>query len=215
MAQLRRVVAVGCPHHITQRGNFRRDVFYDDEDRSTYLDLLARYGCEAQLEILGFCLMSNHIHRIAVPSRLDSMAIAMRDTHQAYSRWLNIRLRRRGHTRQNRYFSCPLDPAHAAYAMRYVEFNPVRTSMVESVLDYRWSSARAHCGLDAATAQLNLSGWQFRYSAQQWAEVLGLGFRHSGDLDRLRQATRTGRPFGTPDFVAEWEERLERTLHPR
>lgn len=158
MAQLQRVVAVGCPHHITQRGNFRRDVFFDDEDRSTYLGLLARYSSEAQLEILGFCLMSNHIHLIAVPLRPDSMAIAMRNTHQSYSRWLNIRLRRRGHVWQNRYFSCPLDPAHAAYAMRYVEFNPVRARLAESVLDYPWSSARAHCGMETGTPHLDLSG---------------------------------------------------------
>ena len=31
MAQLRRVVAAGCPRHIAQRGNRRRDVFYDVE----------------------------------------------------------------------------------------------------------------------------------------------------------------------------------------
>lgn len=41
MARIRRVVAVGCSHHITQRGNFRRDLFFDDEDR--------------QLRILGYC----------------------------------------------------------------------------------------------------------------------------------------------------------------
>ena len=28
-----RVVAPGVPHHITQRGNRRGDVFFDDEDR--------------------------------------------------------------------------------------------------------------------------------------------------------------------------------------
>jgi putative transposase len=55
MAQLQCVVALGRPHHITQSGNFRRDVFYDDEDRSAYLALLARYSCEAQLQILGYC----------------------------------------------------------------------------------------------------------------------------------------------------------------
>lgn len=96
-----------------------------------------------------------------------------------------------------------------------MEFNPVRAGMVESVLDYPWSSARAHCGLDALPAQRNLNDWRRRDSAQPWTEVLGLGFRHSGDLDRLRQATRTGRPFGTPDFVAELEEKLERTLQPK
>src|SRR5690606_15045405 len=58
-----------------------------------------------------------------------------------YSRWLNIRLRRRGHSWENRYFSSPLDPAHVDYAMRYVEFNPVRAELLTSVLDYPWSSA--------------------------------------------------------------------------
>ncbi|MCL4782912.1 MAG: transposase [Bryobacterales bacterium] len=215
MAQLRRVVAAGCPHPITQRGNFHRDVFFDDQDRLTCLDLLAQHSAGAQLQILGFCLMSNHIHLIAVPARLDSMAIAMRDTEQAYSRWLNIRLRRRGRAWRNRYFSCPLDPAHAAYAMRYVECNAVRAGMVESVLGSPWSSARAHRGMEAPPGQIDLSGWQLRYPLDQWAEVLGPGFRHSGDLDRPREATRTGRPFGASGFVAELEAKLERTPHPR
>lgn len=32
MARLARVVAVGVPHHVTQRGNHRRRTFLDDED---------------------------------------------------------------------------------------------------------------------------------------------------------------------------------------
>ena len=55
MARMRRVVAVGYPHHVTQRGNFRRDVFHDEEDRETYLDLLATAAADAQLQILGYC----------------------------------------------------------------------------------------------------------------------------------------------------------------
>ncbi|MCW5966247.1 MAG: transposase [Bryobacterales bacterium] len=73
MARIRRVVAVGCPHHVTQRGNFRRNIFYEDEDRSTYLALLADSASAAKLQILGFCLMTNHVHRIAVPERSDSL----------------------------------------------------------------------------------------------------------------------------------------------
>ncbi len=42
MARLRRVVAEGYPHHVTQQGNFRRSVFLDDEDRGAYLALLAK-----------------------------------------------------------------------------------------------------------------------------------------------------------------------------
>jgi len=215
MGRMRRVVAIGCPHHVTQRGNFRRDVFFDDEDRHTYLDLLAAAASDAQLAVLGYCLMSNHVHLIVVPAHADSMALAIREAHRNYSRWLNLRLRRTGHVWQNRYFSCPLDPAHAAYAMRYVEFNPVRAGMTESVLDYEWSSARAHAGIGQASAMLNAGDWASAYPAKKWKEVLGLGFRHSGDLDRLREATRTGRPFGAPDFVAQLETSLDRTLFPR
>jgi REP element-mobilizing transposase RayT len=40
------IVAHGYPHHITQRGNNRAPVFFDDEDRQTYLKLLAGYGIE-------------------------------------------------------------------------------------------------------------------------------------------------------------------------
>ena len=39
MARTKRVVAVGCPHHVTQRGNYRQDVFFSEQDRSVYLSL--------------------------------------------------------------------------------------------------------------------------------------------------------------------------------
>ena len=40
MPRLARVVAVGIPHHITQRGNARRFILQDEADRKVYLDLL-------------------------------------------------------------------------------------------------------------------------------------------------------------------------------
>jgi hypothetical protein len=62
---------------------------------------------------------------------------------------------------------------------------------------------------------LTVSVWADRYPPPKWCEILGLGFRLSGDLDRLREATRTGRPFGSKDFVAELEAKLERNLEPQ
>jgi hypothetical protein len=67
MPRQRRVVLPGRPHHITQRGNNRRDVFFDDSDRELYLSLLREYTAQYQVKILGYCLMTNHVHLIAVP----------------------------------------------------------------------------------------------------------------------------------------------------
>ena len=69
MARIRRVVAVGCPHPITQCGDFRRDLFFDGEDRQTCLALLAGHAADRELRIPGTCLMSNPSHLIAVPTR--------------------------------------------------------------------------------------------------------------------------------------------------
>ena len=214
MARTKRVVAVGCPHHITQRGNYRQDLFFSEQDRSVYLSLLSGYAADHGLRILGYCLMTNHIHLIAVPGHADSLARAVGRAHNDYSRWFNIKNRRAGHLWQNRFFSCPLDPSHLAHAMRYVELNPVRAGLCASPLDYHWSSARAHCGLESSPAWLDTAHWSARYSAQQWQELLALNFRLTGGLDRLRTATRTGRPFGADPFIEQLEAKLGRRLFP-
>lgn len=51
----------GCPHHIPQRGNNRRDVFFDDSDRQRYLCLLKEYTVQYQVDILGYSLMTHHV----------------------------------------------------------------------------------------------------------------------------------------------------------
>ena len=39
MARLARVIAVGVPHHITQRANARRFILHEEAERRVYLDL--------------------------------------------------------------------------------------------------------------------------------------------------------------------------------
>jgi len=78
MPRQARVVAVGAPHHITQRGNNRQDVFLLDSDRETYLALLAHHSRHCGLGIIGYCLMTNHVHLVGVPESPTSLARALR-----------------------------------------------------------------------------------------------------------------------------------------
>jgi putative transposase len=81
MARRPRVVIPGIPHHVTQRGNDRQPVFYSNANRSFYLSLLAQHSARYGLEVLGYCLMKNHVHLIAVPAREDSLARTLARTH--------------------------------------------------------------------------------------------------------------------------------------
>ena len=64
VARFARVVVPDVPHHVTQRGNARQVILGDGADRRTYLALL-RQNCGLRgVSLLGYCLMSNHMHLI-------------------------------------------------------------------------------------------------------------------------------------------------------
>ena len=131
MARIGRVVIPGIPHHITQRGNGRQVVFDADTDRLVYLDLLRKYSEEYRLTLWAWCLMSNHIHLLAVPERPNSLDRALARTHSDYARYLNIKRRSCGHVWQARFYSCPVGADHIWTTMAYIEQNPARAGLVK------------------------------------------------------------------------------------
>ncbi|MBZ5597354.1 MAG: transposase [Acidobacteriia bacterium] len=130
MARFARVVAVDVAHHVTQRGNARQVILGSDADRMIYLGLLRQYAQLHGLALLGYCLMSNHVHLIAVPQTPDGLAQALKQAHGRYASYWNARRSSSGHVWQGRFYSCPLDESHLWKALRYVELNPVRAALV-------------------------------------------------------------------------------------
>jgi putative transposase len=63
MARLARIVIPGLPHHVTQRGNRREAIFFEDGDHEIYLDLLAEQALKADVAVWAYCLMPNHAGR--------------------------------------------------------------------------------------------------------------------------------------------------------
>ena len=134
MPRAARVVAEGVPHHITQRGNNRQDVFLVDEDRRFYFETLPQDCRRCGVGVLGYCLMTNHVHLVAVPERADSFARALRRSHLRYAQRFNRQYGRSGHLWQNRFFSCPLGRDHLLTALFYVDQNPLRAGLVGQAL---------------------------------------------------------------------------------
>jgi putative transposase len=102
---------------------------------------LERFG----VEVLAWCLMTNHTHLVVVPK--DQVARAIGEAHRRYTQLKNVADGVRGYLFQGRFGSCVLDEMHLLAAARYVELNPVHAGMVRSAEDYLWSSARFHLGL--------------------------------------------------------------------
>lgn len=215
MARLARVVVPGIAHHVTQRGNHKEAVFFNEEDRRVYLASLTENSLRYGVRLLGFCLMTNHVHMIAIPEREDSLAKTFGRTHVDYARWQHIRQRQSGHLWQNRFFSCPLDAGHCWTALRYVELNPVRAQMAPNAWDWPWSSARAHVDAADSDIPLDLESWRACWSPPKWRETLEQDVEEAAFRARLRQATLTGRPLGSAGFARAMEAAVNRPLGPR
>ncbi len=74
--------------------------------------------------------MTNHVHFVCVPEKEDSLSRTFNTLHMRYSWDLNQKRKLKGHIWQGRFYSCILDESYLYAALRYVETNPVRASMV-------------------------------------------------------------------------------------
>lgn len=209
MPRFARVAVPECVHHVTQRGNAGRPVFYSITDRQVYLRLLKEYSEHYSLKILGYCLMPNHVHLVVEPATEHSMAWTLREVHGRYARYRNALDGSSGHVWQNRYYSCPVEGVELASIMRYVELNPVRGGLVSFAADYVWSSAVLHLGGEDRLGLVDDRKWRSQWTAERWAQMLS---QEGEESAQIRLATYSGRPFGTEQFVAALEQRLDRKI---
>ena len=216
MPRKNRLVFPGIPHHITQRGNRREPVFFSDDDRQCYLEWLTQYGQQHGLEILAYCLMTNHIHLVAVPETIDSMHLVMRPLNMRYAQRINRAFGWYGHLWQGRFYSSHLDDAHMWQAIRYVERNPVRANIVESAQDYPWSSAAFNCGIQTDAVVSSCPHWAVRRKAfnSDWKAWLALS-ESEQQLTRMRQIFSRGLPFGDEGFITKLERQCRESLRCR
>ncbi len=83
-----------------RRRNARQFILTTVAERLVYLDLLRRYGTLHRLSVVGFCLMSNHVHLIVIRKQLDSLAANLKNTHGRYAAYGNEQHKSSGHVGQ-------------------------------------------------------------------------------------------------------------------
>ena len=121
----------GHPVHVIRRGVCRRNCFFSDNDRVSFLQLLGRAAAAERCAVHAYVLMNNHVHLLMTPARKHSATLLMRSL--ASPLW------------ESRYEVWPVYPRrYLLGCMRYIELNPVEAGIVLNAGDYRWSSYGAN-----------------------------------------------------------------------
>ena len=194
MARIRRIVIPSIPHHITQRGVRSMNIFFKHEDYQYYKELLYTQSKLHGLQIISYCLMTNHVHIIAIPKTKESLSKAIGETHRLYTRKINFEHKVKGHLFQERFYSTPLDDIHFLYAIRYVEQNPVKAYMVKYPWDYKYSSARYR--MNKELEDKLLSNYEPIDKIVNYKEFL----QENTQTKLIQEKTKTGKPCGDTDF---------------
>jgi len=213
MPRIARIIAPEYPHHITQRGNNRSTVFFDDEDRQTYLKLLEGYSRKHHARIWAYCLMSNHVHLLVVPETETSLSSGIGLTNQMYTQYLNRKLNQSGRIWQNRFFSCVVENDQYLWAVaRYIERNPLKAGLTTSLGEYAWSSAKAHIS-GSHDPLLLADSWLSSQERSAYSDYARMEDEETDNI--IRRATTSGRPFGSESFIDLLEFQLNQTLKPK
>ena len=206
MCRQSRLVIPGIPHHITQRGNRRQDVFHTEDDRHDYIEILSEYFDKYKIDLVGYCLMTNHTHEIVIPPYEDSLHLAFKAIHRRYAFHKNRSLGWCGHFWQERFFSSPIENWALSTVLRYVERNPVRAGMVSTAEDYEWSSARVHCGLSSSKAlKLDPISWWDDSAYGPWSDFLN-SQNADKETEAFKDSLKKGLPIGSDAFIEELEQ---------
>jgi len=218
MARPLRISKPGSWYHLTARGNERRAIYRNDEDRQKFLALLEVWVERYRIRLHAYVLMDNHYHLLAETSEAN-LSTALQWLNLSYSMWFNRRHRRVGHLFQGRFKAIVVDSQGWGLELsRYIHLNPVRRRVfeldkgrrqqnrrgvgrgvearrfgerVQALREYGWSSYRAYVGLAASPR------WLVR------EELLG---RMGGGRKKWRKAYQRSVEAGLREGVRDpWE----------
>lgn len=140
--------AKGTYYHLYNRGNQKKEIFFQKGDYVFYLKRLVEACEKYAFSLVCYCLMPNHIHIVAKQIGDFSPSKLMSSLHTSYSMVFNKKYQLVGHLFQDRFKQkIILEDAYMKQLVAYVHLNPVKDKLCNFPKEYEWSSYREYANL--------------------------------------------------------------------
>ncbi len=145
----------GALYHVTSRGDRRRAIYFDSDDRKEWLEVISLVCARFNFIVHAYCQMINHYH-LMVETVEGNLAQGMRQLNGRYSQRFNQRHGLVGHVLQGRYKAILVQKeSYLLELSRYIVLNPVRSGIVASPDEWPWSSQAYIVGDDVRPSWLD------------------------------------------------------------
>lgn len=197
-------------YHLTSRGDRRENIYEDDVDRKSFLNIFSSVIEQFNWICFSYCLMDNHYH-LLIQTPDSNLSKGMRQLNGVFTQTYNRRHQKTGHLFQGRYKSILVDEdAYLLELSRYIVLNPVKAKMVKQVEDWKWSSYQAMIG-DCITPEwlskeflLSLFSKQRKTAVRKYEEFVAEGIKNGSIWGQLTNQVY----LGDTDFVDKVQQNL-------
>lgn len=217
MPRSARVAPGGLVYHVLNRANGRLRLFRKEADFLAFYQVLLQAHARHSIQILAWCVMSNHWHFVVWPRKDDDLSRFfgyLGLTHAA--RWQVAHdAVGMGHVYQGRFKNFMIQrDEHLLSVLRYVEGNPLRAGAIRHAQDWRWSSLHARLHGPEPIRNL-LSEWPID-RPRNWIDLVNRP-QSEAEMEAIQTCVKRGRPLGSDTWVHDIAARfdLQSTLRER
>ncbi|PKL48769.1 MAG: transposase [Nitrospira bacterium HGW-Nitrospira-1] len=126
-------------YHIMLRGNERKDIFIDKEDKGKFIKIVIKKKADEAFKLYAYCIMNNHLH-LVIKEQKEPISRIVKKIATSYAYYFNKKHKRVGHLFQDRYKSETIeDEPYLLSVIRYVHNNPEKAGIAKKE-KYKWSS---------------------------------------------------------------------------
>lgn len=127
--------------HIIVQG-INKEYIFDDKSYVEKYKKLIKYNTQnSVMQVLSYCIMSNHAHLLVYAPDKSEMGKIMQKINTSYAKYYNKIKDRTGIVFKNRYYTQPIiDRKQLINCLIYIHNNPVNAKIIKQVQDYQYSS---------------------------------------------------------------------------
>lgn len=132
--------------HVIVQGLNKEYIFEEERFIKQYLNLLNKYKGNNKIEILAYCIMSNHAHLLLYTEKIEEMSKFMQKVNTQYAKYYNYMNKGRvGYVFRDRYVSEGIkNEKYLIKCINYIHKNPLKANMVKCCEEYEYSSYNSY-----------------------------------------------------------------------
>ncbi len=157
MPRANRHIQPGHTYHVTHRCHNRAFLLRFSRDRQAYREWLRDSLGRWPVQLMSYCLTSNHVHLLLRSPDTVQLAGFMQRGAGGMAQAYNQRKRRTGAFWSDRYHATMIENgAHLWRCMRYIDLNMVRAGVVAHPSEWEWTGWKELMGERRRNTLLNM-----------------------------------------------------------